>query len=156
MARARKIIAPQASAENKSVILNEGAPDPEKDIMTPEHRRALNRADARKELVSIADQLAGDVMFFKNYRWPDAIRHYPEDHDAMMRFVSRYYPHAKPRALYVDEPSNHRDVARCEEKRKIMKASGLRYVVLNRGYQTPDGLPVDPETYLGALEQLGE
>lgn len=154
MANARKIIAPEASKKHKSTVLVDGKSDPNQDVETPEHRRAMSRHLTRADLVSIADQVAGDAMFFRNYRWPDANRIYPDDVDAMMRFVSRYYPHATNGPLYIDEPANLREVNRCEEKSKHMKKLKLRYVVINKAYELPDEHQVHATTLAEAMEQL--
>lgn len=151
MPRARKIRAPQASPENRATTLQEASED-EKD--SPAHKRAIDRAEARQTLISLADQVAEDTMFIRNYMWPTARQEYPIDADAGMRFVSRYYPYAKPRPLYVDEPRSFIGVQRCEEKRKIMKKLGLRYVVLAAAYQDPDGHQVKETRLEDALEQL--
>jgi hypothetical protein len=152
-ARARRIIAPESSSK-KPVTLVDGQPDQSLDIESPAHRKALARFTERGRLISTADQVAGDTLFFMRYRWPEANRHYPDDVDAMMRFVSRYYPHADGGPLYLDEPKNLREVNRCEEKRKIMKKLRLRYCVIAREYYTPDGLVVKPTLLSEALEQL--
>lgn len=154
MEQARKIIAPEASAAKKKTTLVSKKADPTQDIETPAHRRALARYQDRANLVSLADQVAGDTMFFRNYRWPDANKIYPDDVDAMMRFVSRYYPHAKEGPLYIDEPWNIREVNRCEEKRKHMKKLKLKYVVINKEYEIEDDVIVPATTLAEALEQL--
>lgn len=156
MARAqRKIIAPEASVENRVVSLEAKDDDErQRDVDTPEHRRALARADERKTFISLADQVARDTLFFGKYKWPGAHQAYPDDPDAMMRFVTRYYPHAEGGALYVDMPRSVRQVDRCEEKRKVMKKLRLRYVVIASAYQTPDGVPVEATNLAEALEQL--
>jgi hypothetical protein len=155
MSRMRKIVAPEASKENKGVVLCENG---DGDKTSRAHRSALEKINRRinhGDLISVSDKVAGDPLFYRNYRWPEANRHYPEDSDAGMRFVSRYYPYADAKGgLYVDEPTNTRQVERCEEKRKIMKQLGLKYVVIAAEYFTPDGFRSAPTTIAEALEQL--
>jgi hypothetical protein len=151
----RRVVAPQASEENRVVNLTTlDDDDKSKDQETPAHRRALARMDGRKTFVGLPDQVARDTLFFGNYKWPGADREYPDEPDAMMRFVTRYYPHAEGGPLYIDQPRSHREVERCEEKRRAFKKLRLRYVVIARAYQTPDGVPVEATNLAEALEQL--
>lgn len=141
--------------------------DSTRDAANAAHRSALAKADIaqrnvnlkdesqrRQTLISVPDQVAGDTMFFTNHRWPEANKYFPEDVDAPMRFVSRFYPYALEGELYIDEPKSLKEVDRCEKKRKIMKKMKLRYVVVNRQYIDPDGLAVEACKLSEALEQL--
>lgn len=151
---ARKIIAPEGSAGSRVVTLSNETKETDSDLMTPAHRSALARYNSRNDLISIADKVAGDAMFFSGHKWPDSNKHFPEDDEAMMRFVDKFYPHAVGGMLYVDEPKNLSEVDRCEVKRKIMKKLKLRYVVITRAYSTPDGVNHEATIISEALEQL--
>lgn len=135
----KTLVAPQAS-DGKQLTEIDDAPDaprPPADEDSPEHQRRLRRVEERARLVTLSDQVAGDVFFFRNYKWDSARKHYPDDLDALMRFVSKYYPNSMDEerkhetgALYVDEPRNQREYQACLEKQKILHGMGLRHIVV--------------------------
>lgn len=126
-------------------ILN-GQTKPE--ILTPAHRAALQRqAEKQKPLryVTLADKIAEDTFFIRNYKYYGSDKQYPETVDHAMRTVSKAYPYAKGGLLLVDEPLNELEMIRAYEKAKTLKKLGFRFVVVERD-STLDML----------LEQLGE
>lgn len=77
----------------------------------------------------LAARLAGDTIgAMRNFRIRDAEKHFP--HQPMMRTVEKYYPYAKGGPLLVDEPNTEREVTACQEKAKILKSLGYRYLIL--------------------------
>lgn len=153
----RTIIAPQASRELRVTQVGDTDPTP-LDQETPEHKRALNRFEERKELVTTADMVAGNPLYFRNYKWDVTNKAFPEDIDAALRFVTKFYPFTKAgKPLLVDEPRTEREVILCYEKQKIIKKLGLRYVVIEPFRSTLDGAaPIPASTLSDCLEQLGE
>lgn len=148
----RRIIAPQAAQENRNVIL--GEPQAPRDLDSPEHRRALQRLEDRQKFVTIADQIARETLFLRNYRWPGSTVRFPDDIDANMRFVTKYYPHAEGGPLFVDEPSTFREVIDSYKKQKILKELGFRCIIVEHQHYTPEGNIVQASTLTDVLEQL--
>ena len=77
---------------------------------------------------NMATRIAGDVLHYRNYRWPGAFRSFPDDPE--MRMVDKFFPYAECGALFVDEPMTERGKRRCEEKRAAMRDEGNLYLVI--------------------------
>lgn len=109
----------------------------------PERNRRLTLADARAELTTVAEKLAGDQFCYNRWYYPHGAKLFPLDIRA--QYVSKYYPHAKNGPLLVDEPRTSTEEKFCHEKGKFLKGLGYRYIVVRNG-----------TTEFDALEQLGE
>lgn len=152
----RKILAPQATQiENRISTIDEVAGPPPKDQDSPEHRRALARHEDRKKFVTIGDQIARETLYLRNYRWPESSKYFPDDIDAHLRFVTKYYPHAEGGPLFVDEPTNHREIVESYKKQKLLRKCGFRAIVVEPQHYTPEGRLAPGSTMAECLEQLG-
>jgi hypothetical protein len=146
----RTVVSPQASSSKRKIVVGE-TPQPDADEMTPAHSRALERADQRKTLISLADQVAEDFMHERNFKYPESEILYPEGFEAEYRFVTKFYPYAKGGPLMVDEPQSEHEINKVYAKMKRIQESGLlkrnklRYCV------------IEPDSRLDqVLEQMGE
>jgi len=81
-----------------------------------------------KELRTVADHLAGDREIRKNNIIEGIRTKFPEK--AYLWIVEKFYPYAQCGPLYVDEPIKEWELKECAEKIPLMKALGLRYVVI--------------------------
>lgn len=95
----------------------------------------VKRVQARRHLRSLAERVAGDQLFYRNYYYPGSKQEFSQDH---MRTVDRYFPYAEGGPLYVDEPMMPHEEEDCEKKRAAMKRLGLRYLVIKRGMTEVD------------------
>lgn len=158
MARAKRVlIAPEAKSQKRITTLDPDTQTDPKDHNTPATRRALASVDRRQKFVTLSDQIAKEVLFFRNYKWPGANRAYPDDIDCDMRFVTKYYPHTdggKP--LYVDEPMTEREMVKAYEKQKVLKKLGMRHLVIDPTHLDSEGKSIPGSTLSDCLEQLGE
>lgn len=109
------------------------------------NRRALEKFDAKQEYRYPIERITQDKIVIRNVKFPGADEAYSMPHQALMRFVSAYYPNAKGGPLYVDEPKNETEVHRAYERHKVMIQLKLRHVILEKD-----------STYEHLLEQLGE
>lgn len=141
------------SPEGKKIVHEFSAPESEKDLdqESPEHTRALLRAELRSQFVTLAEQLAESTLFFRNYKYKGADKEYPDDLHALQRFVTKCFPHAKNGMLLVDEPKNEREAKLCFEKQIVLKKLGFRHVVI----QFYEGLKSET-TLHDCMKQLGE
>lgn len=138
MSNKKKLIAPQASVGKRITEIGDDAIPSAGDHDTAATRRALARVEARQTLVTKADQLAGEVLYFRNYKYVNANRLYPEDIDAEMRFVTKYYPNTKDKAaLMVDEPRNLREYRKCLEKQVELRRMGFQHIVIRPAHIDP-------------------
>lgn len=164
VAKKRRLVAPQASkAENRSLELDESSPQPPESDESTTHKRRLQRVTDRQELVSLADRLARESLFTRNYKWDVGNQNFPEDIDAHKRFVTRYYPYTrdidgKARGpLLVDEPRNEYEVRESYEKQKALKKKGLRFVVIEPDRLDPEtGKLIEGSKLEDCLQQLGD
>ncbi len=149
----KKIIAPEASAENRETTLEDQTAK-DKDEMTYQHQRALARQAQRLTLISLSDKVAGDTVHIRNRKFPGADQVFESVVDVRMRFVSKFYPYANGGELYVDEPRTESEIQKCHEKRKVMKKLKLRYIVIEPQHTTPEGRIVPGTTLQDLWEQL--
>lgn len=109
----------------------------------------IQKIEARKDLRSRAERLAGDRICVLNWRFPEAANVFPTE--PWMRTVSKYFRDASGGPLMVDEPELPHQVERCKRKlpilRELGKKHGFRYVVL-----WPDKTEADD---IMELEQCG-
>lgn len=109
------------------------------------HRAALYALDKKQEYLYPVDMLAQDKLVIRNVKYPGSEFDYPDDLNALFRFVSKEYPNAKGGPLYVDEPKNVVEVHRAYERHEKMKQRNLRHVVIEHD-----------STLEHLLDQLGE
>jgi hypothetical protein len=158
----RVLVAPQAKDGLKLTELGGDAPLPPVEGDSPEHRRRIQRAENRMRLITIADQIAGETLYTRSYKWDVGNKHFPQDVDAHMRFVTKYYPYTatdnpkKPGPpLYVDEPQNEHQVLECYAKQKILHKSGLRHIVIEPHRVNPaTGKILEASTLDDCFQQL--
>jgi len=92
----------------------------------------------RKDLSSIPDQLAGDKFHYVQYQLDALKPFFPDNYELVL--TDRYYPYAEGGALYIDEVMHDLDKRCLDQKKKIMKDLGLRYVVIKKGMSLLDAL----------------
>jgi hypothetical protein len=104
----------------------------------PEHD--LAKWEARLELRSRAERLAGDRICLMNWKFPEAADHFPVE--PWMRTVTKYFRDAVGGPLAIDEPELPYQVERAERRRPILKELGekygFRYVILYPGKTEAD------------------
>ncbi len=86
--------------------------------------------------VSLAEQLAGSSMMYRNYYWSGWQQHVPTK--AELQTVDKYFPYAKDGPLFVDEPQLDWQIKKCEEKTAVIRRAGHRYLVLKPGMTFTD------------------
>lgn len=98
--------------------------------------------DPDRHFVTVEDEVAQDEVHLRNWYYPNASKYYPEPHMESMRRVTKYYPYAEGGPLAVDKPSNERELAECEKKRKVFltdeSLSGIRYCVVTKETEVSD------------------
>ena len=72
------------------------------------------------------DQFMESSITYYNYMMHEFRNIFPEPCDQV---VTRFYPHAKCGAVYVDIPQTDRQIEICKKKQAIMKQVGKQYVV---------------------------
>lgn len=117
---------------------------------TPEHKRAILKAELRQKFITLADQVAEHVLYFRNYKYKGADKAYPDSLHALQRFTTKCYPYAKGGLLLVDEPKNAREEKLAFEKQKVLKELGFRHIVISEYDATKQ------VTLHDLMEQLGE
>lgn len=105
-----------------------------KNVLTETYKA---RKDARK---SVAEQVAGDSFFKKNYYYPKGKELFPNDKD--MHYVDKCFQYAIGGELMIDEPLTDLELKKCNEKAKAMKEMGLRYLILKPGMNVIDAIEV--------------
>lgn len=136
----KTIVAPESKKEEILKIVVDGH-----DVLpgSNAYERALARVDERKKFISIADQIARDTLYFRNWKFKDSDKMYPTE--PKMRTVGKYYPNAWKGPLLVDEPRNEYEIMRAYEKQKFLKSLGYRSIVIEKD-----------SGFWECLEQLGE
>lgn len=150
----RKLNAPGSKLHGKSL---DEIPKGDLDVMTPEHKRALNRFESRQKFVGVAEEFAEHKIFYRNYKFDINHKMFPGELDYDRRLVDKCYPYAKGGMLLVDEPRNKKKLQEAEEvKRPKLRAAGFRYVIVKDYVEVGDN-ERKMETDLHDLaEQLGE
>ncbi len=141
----RSIIAPEAKFQKRIEIGEENEHSLNMDKMTPSHRQALQKYEAKKEFLYPVERIAQDHVCIMNVKFPGADEAYPQPQEALFRFVSKVFPNAKGGPLYVDHPRNEREIYRAYERHKIMAKLKLRHIVAEKD-----------SSYEDLLEQLEE
>jgi hypothetical protein len=88
--------------------------------------------------VTVAGQLAGGSLYCRNYKFKNALEHFPID--PQLRCVTKFFQFAKEGPLYVDElvsskddeKNRARELAIVKRKAAALKAEGLRYVYITK------------------------
>ncbi len=137
----KKLVAPESKKKIVDLEEKESMPD----LMTPAHRNALRKWDEKQEFLYPLERITQSKLCFRKEKFPGADDVYPEPHQALYRFVSKFYPNAVGGPLYVDEPQNELEIHRAYERQKVMKKLKLRYLIVEKD-----------STYDMLLEQLGE
>lgn len=104
--------------------------------------RLLLYYDRRHRFVATSDQIAESLHYQINWKWPESDKFFPNDPD--MRLVDKYYPYAKGGPLLVDEPRGKEAVDKAYKKQKVLKAQGLRHLVIE-----------EQAVFIDLLEQIG-
>lgn len=93
----------------------------------------LTKFEARQELRSRAERLAGTRLCVMNWKFPEALESFPTE--PWLRTVTKYFRDAEGGLLAIDEPELPYQVERCKKRepilRKIAKKYGFRYVILD-------------------------
>lgn len=143
----KTIIAPEASKQSQLVEFSAKEVDTHKmDKETSEHKRALLKADLRKEFVTLAEQVARSKICFRNYKYQGADQLYPRLIDASQRFVDKCFPYAKGGMLLVDEPKSDKQIVLAREKHDKLVSKGFRHLIIIEG----------ETTYYDAMMELGD
>jgi hypothetical protein len=147
----RTLVAPESHRKPLTEFSVEEKNDPNPmDQETPQHKRALLKAELRQKFVTLADQVAQHTLYFRSYKYQGADKAYPDSIHALQRFVTKCYPYAKDGMLLVDEPKNEREAKLAFEKQKVLKKLGFRHIVICEFDAT------HPVTLYDLMEQLGE
>lgn len=109
----------------------------------PQSKFTKRRLQMNSKLVSIADQIAESDFFYRNWKYKEGEKHFPED--VLCWFVDKCYPYAKNGMLLVDEPRTEQSKLRSYAKRNVLKKLGYRFIIIE----------MDSD-YYHCLEQLGE
>lgn len=96
----------------------------------------LMRIQARKEFRSLAEKIAGDSLFYRNYYYPGGREFFANDQGLLT--VEKYFPYAEGGPLYVDEPMMPYQEEECAKKTVAFKTLKLRYLVIKRGMNELD------------------
>lgn len=99
---------------------------------------ALEKESQESSHTTIAELIAQSGICTGNFKYPNgetAFKHEPKLHT-----VDRHYPYAKGGPLLVDAAFYEDEVRDCERKRKVIEASGLRYLVLTRDIQIHEAM----------------
>lgn len=143
----RTIVAPEATkkANKQTEILLEMENHQEINQKIAQNKRALQRYEVRQEFLYPVERIVQDKLCIRNVKYPGADEDYPNNQDALSRFVTMVYPNAKGGPLYVDEPIHEKQRTRAYDRQVKMKKRGLRHIVVESN-----------STYEDLLEQLGE
>lgn len=88
-------------------------------------------AQRKRDLQSVANQLADDFIYYRNERIDCLLEAFPYDGD--MTYVDRFYPHAPKGAIYIDSPQTRQEQTKCEKKAHVMLKAGLKYCFIIPG-----------------------
>lgn len=102
------------------------------------HQQAIDRHEARKDLHTRAERLAGDRICQMNWRWPEAAEDFIDE--PWLRCVRKYFRDAEGGPLLIDEPTTPEELVRCERKAVKLRARGYRYAILRFGATEADDI----------------
>ena len=110
------------------------------EVVVPEMIEAkkdiVKKIQARRNMFSLAERVAGDTYFHRNYYFEGSRDAFKEEPD--LQTVDRFFPYADGGPLYVDEPMTEFDEDNCEIKKEYMRANKFRYLVIKRGMNELD------------------
>jgi hypothetical protein len=82
-------------------------------------------------LYAIADQVADDVLYYRNEYVKALETAFPYDKDMM--YIDRYYPGAQGGPLYIDSPATRAEEEKCMKKAHVMLEANIRYAFILPG-----------------------
>jgi hypothetical protein len=91
--------------------------------------RQRRAEEAVREYIGPAAKIAKSDMYTGNWKFKNANEHFP--HEPLLRTVDQFFPYAKGGPLYVDRPSNKKEIDACLRKAAVFKKEGLRYVFIH-------------------------
>lgn len=143
-------MAPALSSLNERLIMQSTMPTPkivrrrrndsaEVEIPKMEESKEdiVKRVLARRNFKSLAERVAGDSLFYKNYYYPGGRSFFTQQQNELLT-VDKYFPYAEGGALYIDEPMFEYEERDCEKKAQAMKVLGLRYLIIKRNMNELD------------------
>ena len=74
-----------------------------------------------KNLSPVSDQVAESTFYFRNYKYQNADKLWPNFLDVDQKFITKCYPYAKGGMLLVDEPTNEKQKALCLKKQEVLR-----------------------------------
>lgn len=92
----------------------------------------------RKELKSLAERIAGNPHFTRNWYYPQGWSFFPNEPD--MRCVDYYFPYAEGGALLIDVMELDSDIKKYERKGETLRKIGHRYLILKKDMNENDAL----------------
>lgn len=104
-------------------IIKEDAEN-ERTVITA-HRRTM-----RDPIHEMANDLAGDFFYFRNWYYPSGRSAFP--HSPHMWCVDRAYPQAKGGLLLLDQPNTPEEEKECQKKSVFLRENGYRYLVMKK------------------------
>ncbi len=84
--------------------------------------------ERKSKALTLAERVSGSNFYYRNWYFPEGKQVFPQ-HDNL-RCVEKYFPFAEGKPLLVDEPRFPYEVDRCEQKKKVLKELGYRYLVI--------------------------
>lgn len=82
----------------------------------------------KKHYASVAERVAQSSISFRNYKFHDATKEFPNE--PHMRTVEQFFPYAVGGELLVDSPSSKVEIAECARKAEVFKRMGYRYLIV--------------------------
>lgn len=107
------------------------AEDARKPPADPATGMAPRNSDGTAKLYAVPDQVADDIVYYRNEHVKALAEAFPADKDMM--YVDRFYPNAKGGPLYIDSPATRLEEKNCLEKAHVMLKAKLRYAFVLPG-----------------------
>lgn len=98
----------------------------EKDL---DHARRRDGYKMLKHFPTVAEKLAKSSIYYRNWYYPEGKDTFP--YDLRMRYVEKMFPYANGGILLVDEPRSEAEFTECENKAKILRELGYRYIIVS-------------------------
>ncbi len=100
--------------------------------ITPKESFTLSRgASEVQEYKSLAERVAEDNLYYRNYYYPGGKQAFP--FHQRLHMVDKYFPYAKGGPLFIDELTRVDDESIFKEKELTMKTLGHRYIAIKPG-----------------------
>jgi hypothetical protein len=96
------------------------------------------RAEVRRRYPQTEDELAGDLMCYRNEKAQPLVEAFPFERD--LQYISKFYPYAKGGPLYIDCPMTKLEEQRSLKKVSPMLKAGKRFYYVNPGESSGDVL----------------